>query len=172
MSMVFKSRYFQIPGGQFTRENFLENILENILENFLEIPYTRKMGENEQFAHVTESKFNLKTIFKKIFKNFFFFVIGLQFIRRVSPNVLNFSAVVCRACNFKVISSLLTIAAALSCTLKYGAPQLNFENKVQARQQRKYELKPEYVVYQKCTLLIHHVLDLRASKKRQEYYLP
>ena len=34
-------------GGQFTRENFLENNLENLLENFLEIPYTRKMVENE-----------------------------------------------------------------------------------------------------------------------------
>ena len=48
------------------------------------------------------------------------------FIRRVSPNILNFSAMVCRACNFKVISSLLTTAAAVSGSLKYGAPQLKF----------------------------------------------
>ena len=33
--------------GQFTRKNLLENLLENFLENFLEIPYTRKMVENE-----------------------------------------------------------------------------------------------------------------------------
>ena len=55
----------------YEEKKILENVLDIFLEIFLEIPYTRKLWENESFAHITESKFNLKKNLKDIFKNFF-----------------------------------------------------------------------------------------------------
>ena len=60
-----------------------KNCPENCLENCIEFPYTRKMSKSQQFAHVTVSKLNLKTIFKTIF----FFGIRLQII------IISFGAV-------------------------------------------------------------------------------
>ena len=37
----------EVLGDNSQEKNFLEHFLQNLLENFLDIPYTRKMVENE-----------------------------------------------------------------------------------------------------------------------------